>query len=198
MLLENILDCLNTNLFESLTYPVKPDTKPSPSKRLCPNDMETQAPSSENVQPVSSSSTSHDSPQMTSEPHKTASNRAPLVQPLENAKQNSKSETPATLSVKTRMQKLAEQRRCWDSEGMFHLLSTIGVSQCLHWWLCWLEGDNVVCAKINVFLKNSKAILGQAQNIEAVIYSLILSWFFSATLMPCSSQHWHKISKLLD
>uniref|UniRef100_A0A8C5IMP6 Anillin n=1 Tax=Junco hyemalis TaxID=40217 RepID=A0A8C5IMP6_JUNHY len=95
---------------------VKPDTKPSPSKRLCPNDVETQAPSSENVQPVPSSSTSHDSPQMTSEPHETASNRAPLVQPLENAKQNSKSETPAALSVKTRMQKLAEQRRCWDTE----------------------------------------------------------------------------------
>ncbi|NXV65130.1 ANLN protein, partial [Molothrus ater] len=99
---------------------VKPDTKPSPSKRLCPNDMETQAPSSENVQPVPSSSTTHDSPQMTSESHETASNRAPLVQPLEKVKQNTKSETPAALSVKTRMQKLAEQRRCWDSEGMFH------------------------------------------------------------------------------
>ncbi|XP_018776242.2 anillin isoform X1 [Serinus canaria] len=95
---------------------VKPDTKPSPSKRLCPNDMETQASSSENVQPVPSSSTSHDSPQVTSESHETASNRASLVQPLEKVKQNTKSETPAALSVKTRMQKLAEQRRCWDSE----------------------------------------------------------------------------------
>lgn len=132
MLLESILDCLNTNLFESLTYPVKPDTKPSPSKRLCPNDMETQASSSENVQPVPSSSTSHDSPQVTSESHETASNRTSLVQPLEKVKQNTKSETPAALSVKTRMQKLAEQRRCWDSEGMFHLLSTIGISQCLN------------------------------------------------------------------
>ncbi|XP_027584910.1 anillin isoform X1 [Pipra filicauda] len=90
---------------------VKPDTKPSPSKRLCPNDIETQASSSENVQPVLSSSTSHDSPKMTSELHETASNRTSSVQPL-----NTKSETPAALSVKTRMQKLAEQRRCWDSE----------------------------------------------------------------------------------
>ncbi|NXA59100.1 ANLN protein, partial [Mohoua ochrocephala] len=97
---------------------VKPDTKPSPSKRLCPNDTETQASSSENVQPVPSSSTSHDSPQMTSESHETASNRASLVQPLEKVKPNTKSETPAALSVKTRMQKLAEQRRCWDSEGI--------------------------------------------------------------------------------
>ncbi|XP_027520816.1 anillin isoform X2 [Corapipo altera] len=90
---------------------VKPDTKPSPSKRLCPNDTETQASSLENVQPVLSSSTSHDTPKMTSELHETASNRASSVQPL-----NTKSETPAALSVKTRMQKLAEQRRCWDSE----------------------------------------------------------------------------------
>ncbi|NWY10082.1 ANLN protein, partial [Aphelocoma coerulescens] len=97
---------------------VKPDTKPSPSKRLCSNDVETQASSSENIQPVPSSSTSHDSPQMTSESHETASNRASLVQPLEKVKLNTKSETPAAPSVKTRMQKLAEQRRCWDSEGI--------------------------------------------------------------------------------
>ncbi|NWS94766.1 ANLN protein, partial [Mionectes macconnelli] len=104
---------------------VKPDTKPSPSKRLCPNDIEAQASSSENVQPVLSTSTSHDSPEMTSETHETASNRASSVQPL-----NIKSETPAALSVKTRMQKLAEQRRCWDSEGTFHLLSS-NPSECV-------------------------------------------------------------------
>ncbi|XP_039919703.1 anillin isoform X1 [Hirundo rustica] len=95
---------------------VKPDTKPSPSKRLCPNDIDTQASSLENVQPVPSSSTSYDSPQMTSESQETASNSASLAQPLEKVKPNTKSETPAALSVKTRMQKLAEQRRCWDSE----------------------------------------------------------------------------------
>ncbi|NXW53113.1 ANLN protein, partial [Eurystomus gularis] len=94
----------------------KPGTKPSPSKRLCPDNMETQASSSENVQPVPSSSTSHRSPEMTSELHVTALNRAPLVQPLERGKTNTGSEAPAALSVKTRMQKLAEQRRCWDSE----------------------------------------------------------------------------------
>lgn len=94
----------------------KPGTKPSPSKRLCPNDMETQASSLENIQPVPSSCTSNHYPEMTSELHVTASNRASLVQPLEKGKTNTKSETPAALSVKTRMQKLAEQRRCWDSE----------------------------------------------------------------------------------
>ncbi|NXQ81622.1 ANLN protein, partial [Nyctibius grandis] len=95
---------------------VKPGTKPSPSKRLCPDDMETQTSSSENIQPVPSSSTSHHSPEMTSELRVTASNRASLVQPLEKGKANTESEAPAALSVKTRMQKLAEQRRCWDSE----------------------------------------------------------------------------------
>ncbi|NWI96549.1 ANLN protein, partial [Pitta sordida] len=95
---------------------VKPDTKPSPSKRLCPNDKETEASSLENVQPVPSSSTSCDSRETTSELHDTSSKRASLVQPLEKVNPNTKSQTPAALSVKTRMQKLAEQRRCWDSE----------------------------------------------------------------------------------
>ncbi|NXG56958.1 ANLN protein, partial [Hemiprocne comata] len=96
---------------------VKPGTKPSPSKRLCPNSMETQASILENIQPVPSSSTSHHSSEKTSELHVTASNRTSLVQPLEKQKANTESKTPAALSIKSRMQKLAEQRRCWDSEG---------------------------------------------------------------------------------
>ncbi|XP_075274005.1 anillin [Opisthocomus hoazin] len=95
---------------------VKPGTKPSPSKRLCPNNIETEASSSENIQPLPSSSPSRHSPEMTSELHVTASNRASLVEPFQKGKTNAKSENPAALSVKTRMQKLAEQRRCWDSE----------------------------------------------------------------------------------
>ncbi|XP_009870237.1 PREDICTED: actin-binding protein anillin, partial [Apaloderma vittatum] len=94
----------------------KPGTKPSPSKRLCPDSMETQASSSENIQPVPSGSTNHRSPEVASELNVTASNRASLVQPLENGRTKTGSETPAALSVKRRMQKLAEQRRCWDSE----------------------------------------------------------------------------------
>ncbi|XP_071592149.1 anillin isoform X2 [Heliangelus exortis] len=94
----------------------KPGTKPSPSKRLCPSSVETQASSSENVQPAPPSSTSHHSPEKSSELHVTASTRTSLVQPLEKGKANTESETPAARSVKSRMQKLAEQRRCWDSE----------------------------------------------------------------------------------
>ncbi|XP_064362624.1 anillin isoform X2 [Dromaius novaehollandiae] len=95
---------------------VKSSTKPSPSKRLCSNSMEAQVSSLENRQPVSSSSTNHHSPEMTSELRVAASSRTPSVQSPEKGKPNAKSETPAALSVKTRMQKLAEQRRCWDSE----------------------------------------------------------------------------------
>ncbi|NXX74136.1 ANLN protein, partial [Urocolius indicus] len=102
---------------------VKSGTKPSPSKRLCPDNIETQSTSSENVQPVPSSATSHHPPETTSELHVAASNKASLVQPLEKGKTNTETETPATLSVKTRMQKLAEQRRCWDSEGVSHVLN---------------------------------------------------------------------------
>lgn len=53
-----------------------------------------------------------------------ASDKSSLVQPLEKGKPNTESGTPAALSVKTRMQKLAEQRRCWDSEGVFHLFAS--------------------------------------------------------------------------
>ncbi|XP_040520103.1 anillin isoform X1 [Gallus gallus] len=94
---------------------VKP-TKPSPSKRRCSNNKETEASTIENTQPLPSSSPSHCSPVMNSELHGTVRNKASPAQPLEKGKTSTKSETPATLSVKTRMQKLAEQRRCWDSE----------------------------------------------------------------------------------
>uniref|UniRef100_A0A8C3LP85 Anillin n=1 Tax=Chrysolophus pictus TaxID=9089 RepID=A0A8C3LP85_CHRPC len=104
---------------------VKPSTKPSPSKRRCSNNIETQASTIENTQPVPSSSPSHRSPVVNSELHGTVCNKASPAQPLEKGKTSTKSETTATLSVKTRMQKLAEQRRCWDSEGMCYLLNSI-------------------------------------------------------------------------
>lgn len=120
-----ILICLNT-----LTCTVKP-TKPSPSKRRCSNNKETEASTIENTQPLPSSSPSHRSPVMNSELHGTVRNKASPAQPLEKGKTSTKSETPATLSVKTRMQKLAEQRRCWDSEGVCYLLNNIAAFQCL-------------------------------------------------------------------
>uniref|UniRef100_A0A8C8SUK2 Anillin n=1 Tax=Pelusios castaneus TaxID=367368 RepID=A0A8C8SUK2_9SAUR len=98
---------------------VKPSTKPSPSKRLC-SDMESPVCNSENRQPVNSTSIKHLPLEMTAEPQATASNRALSVQPVpllvEKEEQSLKSEVSAALMVKTRMQKLAQQRRCWDGE----------------------------------------------------------------------------------
>uniref|UniRef100_A0A8C0G6L8 Anillin n=1 Tax=Chelonoidis abingdonii TaxID=106734 RepID=A0A8C0G6L8_CHEAB len=97
---------------------VKPSTKPSPSKRLCPDSMEVPVSSSENRQPVNSTSMKHLPTEMAEQPQATANNRAPSVQPVpllvEKEEQNLKSEVPVALTVKTRMQKLAQQRRCWD------------------------------------------------------------------------------------
>uniref|UniRef100_A0A8C3TFC5 Anillin actin binding protein n=1 Tax=Chelydra serpentina TaxID=8475 RepID=A0A8C3TFC5_CHESE len=100
---------------------VKPSTKPSPSKRLCSDSMEVPVSSSENRQPVNSTSMKHLPPEMTAQPKATANNRALSVQPVpllvEKEEQNLKSEVPVALTVKTRMQKLAQQRRCWDDDG---------------------------------------------------------------------------------
>uniref|UniRef100_A0A8C4XZQ4 Anillin n=1 Tax=Gopherus evgoodei TaxID=1825980 RepID=A0A8C4XZQ4_9SAUR len=97
---------------------VKPSTKPSPSKRLCPDSMEVPVSSSENRQPVNSTSMKHLPTEMAEQPQATTKNRAPSVQPVpllvEKEEQNLKSEVPVALTVKTRMQKLAQQRRCWD------------------------------------------------------------------------------------
>ncbi|KAM7176717.1 anillin isoform 2-T2 [Macrochelys suwanniensis] len=99
---------------------VKPSTKPSPSKRLCSDSMEVPVSSSENRQPVNSTSMKHLPPEMTAQPKATANNRALSVQPVpllvEKEEQNLKSEVPVALTVKTRMQKLAQQRRCWDDD----------------------------------------------------------------------------------
>uniref|UniRef100_A0A8D0GUE5 Anillin n=1 Tax=Sphenodon punctatus TaxID=8508 RepID=A0A8D0GUE5_SPHPU len=100
----------------------KPNTKPSPSKRHCSNNMEVPVSTSENRQPTNSTSINHLSSEMPAQPQVTASIRAPTAQsvtvPAEKEEQNSKSEAPATMSVKTRMQKLADQRRRWDNDGM--------------------------------------------------------------------------------
>lgn len=64
--------------------------------------------SSENRYPVNSSSVNHGLPG-------TAPTSQPIALSTEREKQDSISEPVAGVSVKTRMQKLAEQRRGWDS-----------------------------------------------------------------------------------
>nr|XP_056713707.1 anillin [Euleptes europaea] len=87
----------------------KPGTKPSPSKRRCSDKVEAAAPSSENAHPVNSSSLNQVVPEI-----------APTSQSValssEKEEQDHKTDSVSGASVKTRMQKLAERRRCWDSD----------------------------------------------------------------------------------
>ncbi|KAL8165617.1 UNVERIFIED_CONTAM: hypothetical protein K2H54_049389 [Gekko kuhli] len=85
----------------------KPGTKPSPSKRRCSDKVETAAP--ENTHPVNSASINQVLPEI-------APTSQSVVVSSEKEEQNHKTELVSAGSVKTRMQKLAEQRRCWDSD----------------------------------------------------------------------------------
>ncbi|XP_060103711.1 anillin [Heteronotia binoei] len=87
----------------------KPGTKPSPSKRRCSDKVEAAAPSSENTHPINSSSTNQVPPEI-------APTSQSVVLSSGKEEQNHKTESVSGASVKTRMQKLAEQRRCWDSD----------------------------------------------------------------------------------
>ncbi|XP_030060000.1 anillin isoform X2 [Microcaecilia unicolor] len=95
----------------------KPYTKPSPSKRRCSDEVPVSA--LENRQPAKSTCVkqlSHDStphPQIAVASNIVSSSSShPLPNEVEDQRWNSV--TPAVSSVKTRMQKLAEQRRHWD------------------------------------------------------------------------------------
>ncbi|XP_062985706.1 anillin [Elgaria multicarinata webbii] len=83
----------------------KPSTKPSPSKRRCSDGVEVPVSNSENMYSINSPSINHETNPTTEL----------VALSTEGEKQNPKSEPSSVASVKTRMQKLAEQRRCWDS-----------------------------------------------------------------------------------
>uniref|UniRef100_A0A8C6YA97 Anillin n=1 Tax=Naja naja TaxID=35670 RepID=A0A8C6YA97_NAJNA len=87
----------------------KPSTKPSPSKRHCSDNAEISVSNSENMHPVNLSSINPVLPEMTPTSQFAASSS-------ETEEHNSTSELTSVSSVKTRMQKLAEQRRCWDND----------------------------------------------------------------------------------
>ncbi|KAM5273716.1 anillin isoform 2-T2 [Ctenodactylus gundi] len=101
-------------------------TKPSPSKKHCSDNIEVEVSNLENKQPVESATAKPSSPSPVS----------PRVQPPAQAPAtvsdsvaasaallgpgrglNSRQEATAVSSVKTRMQKLAEQRRHWDNDA---------------------------------------------------------------------------------
>ncbi|KAH0627182.1 hypothetical protein JD844_002643 [Phrynosoma platyrhinos] len=86
----------------------KPSTKPSPSKRRCSDNVEVPVSNSENACPINPSSINDVPPEVIPTPQLVAS-------PIKTEEQDPKTGLASVTSVKTRMQKLAEQRRCWDS-----------------------------------------------------------------------------------
>ncbi|XP_004454319.2 anillin isoform X2 [Dasypus novemcinctus] len=100
-------------------------TKPSPSKKRCSDNTEVAASNLENKQPVESASAKSCSPSPKSpqaQPPAPAPRSDPVAVPasLMGGKRelNSRLEAIAASSVKTRMQKLAEQRRHWDNNDV--------------------------------------------------------------------------------
>ncbi|XP_032142680.1 anillin isoform X1 [Sapajus apella] len=100
-------------------------TKPSPSKKRCSDDTEVEASNSENKQPVESTtakscSPSPVSPQVQPQTADNVSDSVAVPASLLGMRKglNSRLEATAASSVKTRMQKLAEQRRRWDHDEM--------------------------------------------------------------------------------
>ncbi|KAM3821067.1 anillin [Vipera latastei] len=87
----------------------KPSAKPSPSKRHCSDSAEIPVSNSENMHPVNLPSVNSVVPEMTPTSQLAASSS-------ETEEHNTTSELTSVSSVKTRMQKLAEQRRCWDND----------------------------------------------------------------------------------
>nr|XP_031530138.1 anillin isoform X3 [Vicugna pacos] len=99
--------------------------KPSPSKKRCSDNTEVKVSNLENEKPVESASTNSCSPSPMSpqaQPQAPApvsdSTAAPAALLGMRRGLNSRSEATAASSVKTRMQKLAEQRRHWDNEDV--------------------------------------------------------------------------------
>lgn len=105
-------------------------TKPSPSKKRCSDNTEVDVSDVENGKPVESTSAKpcsprpvspHIQPQMSQAPAGVSDFlAAPASAPLLGVRSgpNSRLGAAAASSVRTRMQKLAEQRRCWDSDDV--------------------------------------------------------------------------------
>ncbi|XP_059964770.1 anillin isoform X2 [Mesoplodon densirostris] len=103
-------------------------TKPSPSKKRCSDNTEVEVSNLENEKPVASASAKPGSPSPMSPqaqpqaPQKPAGVSDSVAAPASllgvRRGLNSRLEGTAAFSVRTRMQKLAEQRRHWDNDDM--------------------------------------------------------------------------------
>uniref|UniRef100_A0A8C6AXT9 Anillin n=1 Tax=Monodon monoceros TaxID=40151 RepID=A0A8C6AXT9_MONMO len=100
-------------------------TKPSPSKKRCSDNTEVEVSNVENEKPVESASAKPCSPSPMSpqaQPQATSAISDSVAAPASllgvRRGLNSRLEGTAASSVKTRMQKLAEQRRHWDNDDV--------------------------------------------------------------------------------
>lgn len=103
----------------------KSGTKPSPSKKHCSDNTEVEVSDLENEKPVESASAkrcppSPPPPQAQPQAPAPASDAEPVPAPVPGVRRGLSSRLQATAgsSVKTRMQKLAEQRRHWDNNDL--------------------------------------------------------------------------------
>uniref|UniRef100_A0A6I8RY42 Anillin n=1 Tax=Xenopus tropicalis TaxID=8364 RepID=A0A6I8RY42_XENTR len=93
----------------------KPCSKPSPSKRRCSDNDATPDSGSENKQPKSPELPRNETSTVAFHQQIKVSNQTPQVSLLSSDKELTNSNMKAAGSVKTRMQKLADQRRYWDN-----------------------------------------------------------------------------------
>ncbi|PNJ46870.1 ANLN isoform 5 [Pongo abelii] len=125
-------------------------TKPSPSKKHCSDNTEVEVSNLENKQPVESTSAKSCSPspvsQVQPQAADTVSDSVAVPASLLGMRRglNSRLEATAASSVKTRMQKLAEQRRRWDNDD------TTGSTEC--------EMTKSSPLKITLFLEEDKSL----------------------------------------
>uniref|UniRef100_W5MJK9 Anillin n=1 Tax=Lepisosteus oculatus TaxID=7918 RepID=W5MJK9_LEPOC len=104
-----------TNILPEQPAEVQPSTKPSPSKRRCSDNKEAPATGEENREPVIQEAV----------PKTAETDRKPAVASLSSSARpapefdKKEEEIPAhsTRSIKSRMQKLVDQRQYWDNEG---------------------------------------------------------------------------------
>ncbi|XP_075068662.1 anillin [Mixophyes fleayi] len=98
----------------------KPCSKPSPSKKRCSDTVETQISGAENKLPkspeITKNNTQHS--EIVSYPQVKATEQTPPSSIISNKEQQRLNpEDRGASSIKSRMQKLAEQRNYWDSNG---------------------------------------------------------------------------------
>ncbi|OCT76094.1 hypothetical protein XELAEV_18031282mg [Xenopus laevis] len=103
----------------------KPSSKPSPSKRRCSDNASTPDAGAENKQPKTPELPKTELSAVASHQQLRATNQTPQVSLLSSDKELTASDVKDASSVKTRMQKLADQRRYWDNNGKKCSLTTL-------------------------------------------------------------------------